>query len=140
MSAEWVQGHFEENLDAFKIMTVIRHPWDRLTSGLHNPYDDERPFAQKIEDEILSKPSPHYIDPHLRPQWVLLKDFEVDLALRFDNLDREWDVFRHAYPDLPALEHRNEGPRHDWRTMGYDFSPLMDWYGPDFDLCTEWER
>ena len=79
--------------NGYHTISSIRHPWDRITSGLYNPYDDDRPFERKIREEILTRPSARHIDSHLWPQWVTLEGFRVDRWLRFDRLREDWEAF-----------------------------------------------
>jgi len=62
----------------YHTVTIIRHPWARLTSGLYNPYNGPLAFAERVQKEILDRPSPWHVDPHLWPQWVPILGFRVD--------------------------------------------------------------
>ena len=141
----------------YHTITVIRHPWDRLTSGLHNPYSDSRPFAQKVEDEILRPLRdswkkyavamginwlPASMDHHLWPQWVTIDTFRIDRWLHFDSLQDDWSALQREF-EYPDLEHHNQGEDRDWRRPDgepFDWSPLLALYEPDFALCADWER
>lgn len=140
----------------YHTISVIRHPWDRLTSALYNPFTDDRPFAQKVEEEILGPlrecwmadtfaplaPTRH-IDPHLWPQWATTHGLRVDRWLSFDRLDDDWAKVQADFGPYPDLQHLNAGEPHDWcRPDGepFDWSPLLGLYGPDFELCGDWEK
>jgi len=123
----------------FHTITVVRHPWARVTSAAHNPYDDDRSFAQKIEEEILSKRSPVHVDWHFLPQWLPLAAFQVNRYILMENLTNEWPDLQRRY-DYGELQHKNRGDAHDWREMDFDWSLLEPWYYRDFDINPDWER
>ena len=120
----------------YHTVTIIRHPWARLTSGLYNPYNGPLAFAERVQQEILDRPSPWHVDPHLWPQWVPILGFRVDRYIQFVNLPTEWALLQQEYT-LPDLEHKNRGTGHNWRDQNFDWSLLLPWYEPDFEL---WKR
>ena len=127
----------------YHTITLLRHPWDRMTSGLYNPYgDDSRSFRQRLHDEVLTRPDLSCVDRHLQPQWYIMDGFRVDRALIYERLDEDWAELQQDF-DLPNLEHANKGIDHDWRRPDgepMDWSPLYEWYERDFELCAEWEK
>jgi hypothetical protein len=126
-----------------RTITVVRHPWDRLTSGMFNPYYvSPEHFAHRIHEEILNREGPHAVDWHLWPQSYVTKGFRIDDVVLFEHLQERWDGLREEY-DLPALEHVNRGNGHDWRCPGgtpFDWTPFLPWYEKDFEYFPDWER
>ena len=129
---------------SMRTITVVRHPWDRITSGMFNIFNGgpEVPFAQRISEEITSREGPHAVDWHFWPQWYVIDGFRVDDVILFENLAEGWCRLQSEY-DLPELGHFNKGDGHDWRLPEgepFDWSPLLPWYEPDFAFCEEWKR
>ncbi len=125
-----------------RTITVVRHPWDRITSGMFNPYSGPPgSFEQRIHEEILNREGPHAIDWHLWPQSYAAEGFRIDDIILFEKLAEGWDLLRQEY-HLPPLGWVNRGEQHDWRNPDgpFDWSPLMPWYSDDFRYCEEWER
>lgn len=127
-------------------ITVIRHPWCRITSAMYNPYTDDRPFRQKIQEEILDAPNPMLIDWHMRPQHLATDLVEIDKWVLYDNLADEWtqlqDLWCHQQYGLPDLTWENRGEHAHWREPDgepYDWSPLLPIYEKDFALNPDWE-
>jgi len=121
-------------------ITIVRHPWARVTSGMYNPYGHgPRTFAQKVQEEILDRETPRDIDPHLWPQWVALEGFRVDRWLHFERLDDDWKALQADF-DLPDMVRMNVGDGHQWRDQDFDWNLLLPLYEPDFAFCEDWER
>ena len=127
--------------EAYKTITCVRHPWDRLTSAAYHPYNATPDTIRGIIDmEVVFQADPRYMDWHFLPQWIPLKGFRVDYWLVFEHLDESWKRLQKEYPDLPDLEHRNQHGPHDWREQPVEWHKLLRWYAPDFDFNSEWER
>ena len=127
----------------YHTITLLRHPWDRVTSGLYNPFGDTpRSFRQTLQDEILDQSDLSMVDRHLWPQWYMMDGFRIDRTLFYEHLERDWAELQEEY-DLPKLEWQNKGISHDWRRPDgepMDWSVLNEWYEQDFELCADWEK
>ena len=120
-------------------ITALRHPWSRVTSALHNPFDDDRPIAQKVQEEIFNKPEIADIDWHLWPQWYVMEGFDDIRVLHVETLNGDWMELQREYT-LPDLEHQNQGDARDWREQDFDWSLLLPIYGSDFEFGEWWEK
>lgn len=135
----------EEALPYNEIMTtitVVRHAWDRITSGMFNPYSGPPgSFGQRINEEILSREGPHAVDWHLWPQSYVTDGFRIDEVVLFESLSGKWKELQQAF-DLPDLDHVNRGASHDWRCPDgpFDWTPLLPWYEADFAFNPGWEK
>jgi len=121
-------------------ITVVRHPWDRITSGMYNIFKGgpDVPFSQRIHEEILSREGPHAIDWHFWPQSYVMDGFRVDDIDFFENINSHWKYLQTGYylPDLPWV---NRGEGHKWRDQDFDWSLLLPLYENDF-YAEWWEK
>jgi hypothetical protein len=127
----------------YHTITLLRHPWDRLTSGLYNPFGEgPRAFRQTLQEEILNKPHVRMVDRHLWPQWYMMDGFRVDRTLIYERIEEDWAEIMQEF-GYPELEWQNEGFYHNWRKPDwepFDWSVLNEWYEQDFELCADWEK
>jgi len=122
-------------------ITIVRHPWDRITSAAYNIFKGQRnamPFGQRMQEEILSREGPHAVDWHFWPQSYVLDGFRVDEMEFYENLNSFWKYLQTGY-ELPDLPWVNKGDGHKWQDQDFDWSLLLPWYKNDF-YAEWWEK
>lgn len=125
--------------DDYLTIAFVRHPFDRLWSAFHDPsafgrYSDHPRSWESFVNEMVIGVNPAAMNPHVRPQSLLLRDLRVDMLGRFDSLERDWDSVREV-TSWPKLRHDRQGPaRPAWQSADYDWSKTHPIYFDDLTL------
>lgn len=133
--SRWIGREEALSLNHHFTVGVVRHPFERVVSGLYEVEWEPIPFTQRLMKHLHSS--------IIRPQAPAFEGLRIDTWLHVERLRDEWKILREMKV-LPALLNLNTGVRANGRPASWhnacDWSEFMPLYQRDFDLCSDYQR